>query len=474
MTAAPRNPETRALLAARDIVLRLTTLLRACGLYEADNAALRQASEALRSAVLSAIDGGVDVELAVRGDSLYVGGVRLRESLVASTSYQRCADVLRSAKVRTVHIDAEASARDLETFARLLADTARGTRRPEDLSVELNVRGVGGVAAEIGAVESEIAQDLDPERMAKRIYLRSIGVVKSVFHSLRKGDQLAARRVKRVVQDMIESLEIDPAYLMNLASLKNYDEYTFNHSVNTSVMAVALGRHVGLERRQLYALGQAGMLHDLGKLCLPIEILNKPGRLTPEERRVVEFHPIDGFVSIAAQMGVAADTLDVALVAYEHHVTEAGAGYPRRDEFRRKRLLSRIVSIVDCYDAMTSARVYRNQPVTPPETLAIMYNGGRSEFDPLLLRCFMNLMGVYPLGTAVVLSDGSIGLVVGGCPDFALRHFPTVRVLIDADGRRITPFDVDLAAGAKDTNPLVVTEAVSAGRFELSALEALL
>jgi HD-GYP domain-containing protein (c-di-GMP phosphodiesterase class II) len=244
--------------------------------------------------------------------------------------------------------------------------------------------------------------------------------------------------------------------------------------VNTGVLAVALGRHVGLERRQLYLLGQAGMLHDLGKLCLPISILNKPGRLTEEERAHVALHPTDGFVSIASQMGVGPDTLDLALAAYEHHVTETGKGYPPRDEPRRKRLLSRIVSIADCYDAMTSARVYRNEPITPPETLACMYAEGRGEFDPLLLRCFMNLMGVYPIGTAVMLTDGCVGFVVGASPDFALRHFPTVRVLLDADGQRIAPYVVDLSAGAKETNPLAVAEVVTASRFGLSALEVLL
>ena len=472
MTPA-RDIDTRVLEGGRDVVLRLTALLRACGLYEADNAALRAASEALRVAVGSALDGGAELELVVRGESLYIGGTRLRESLVASTAYQRVVDTLRRASVRSLRIDEDVTARELESFARLLAETAHGKRRPEDLAPELALR-AAGVSVDVGAGLRESTREDGPELVAKRIYLRSINVVKNVFHSIRQGDQMAARRVKRVVQEMIESLENDPGYLLNLSSLKNYDEYTFNHSVNTSVLAVALGRHIGLERRQLYALGQAGMLHDLGKLCLPIELLNKPTRLSPDERAVIESHPTDGFVSIATQMGVAPDTLDVALAAYEHHITESGKGYPPRAGTRRKRLLSRIVSIVDCYDAMTSARVYRGEPIPPPETLAHMYGGGRSEFDPLLLRCFMNLMGVLPIGTAVMLSDGCVGFVIGGNPEAELRHFPSVRVLIDADGRRRSPLVVDLAATAKDADALRVTEVVSPARYGISALESLI
>jgi HD-GYP domain-containing protein (c-di-GMP phosphodiesterase class II) len=474
VSAVTRSADSRGLEGARDFVVRLTALLRACGLYTSDNAALRAAAESLRSATLVALDGGAELELAVRGESLYVAGTRLRESLVASTAYQRVVEHLQRASVRALRIDESVTAPELETFARLLAETAHGKRRPENLAPELALRG-SAIAVEVGAPELESSRDLDAEVVAKRIYLRSISVVKHVFHSLREGDQLAARRVKRVVQEMIESLDADPGYLLNLASLKNYDEYTFNHSVNTGVLAVALGRHVGLERRQLYALGQAGMLHDLGKLCLPIELLNKRGRLSREERGVVELHPVDGFLSIAAQMGVSGDTLDVALAAYEHHITESGGGYPPRPAPPGKRLLSRIVSIVDCYDAMTSARVYRDEPIAPPQTLAYMYGAsGQSEFDPLLLRCFMNLMGVFPIGTPVMLSDGCVGLVVGGSPDNALRHFPIVRVMVDADGQRRTPVVVDLAATAKDADPLRVAQVVSAARFGISALEALL
>ena len=111
------------------------------------------------------------------------------------------------------------------------------------------------------------------------------------------------------------------------------------------------------------------MLHDLGKLCLPIAVLNKPGKLTAEERELVQQHPSDGFLSVAAQMGVSCDTLDVALAAYEHHMSEGELGYPARADGRRKRLISRIVSIVDCYDAMTSARVYRGEPISPRRQL---------------------------------------------------------------------------------------------------------
>ena len=218
--------------------------------------------------------------------------------------------------------------------------------------------------------------------------MRSIDAVRSISHELRSVDRISARRVKRVVQGMIDSMDGDPSILLNLATLKNYDEYTFNHSVNVSVQTIALGRHVGLTRQQLYTVGQAGMFHDLGKLCIPKDILTKPGRLTPEERRTMEGHTVEGFISVARKLGVSAETIDIALTAFEHDVNVDDTGYPRPAASRTKGLFSRIVSIVDRYDAMTTDRPYR-AAVSPQKALAILFHVQRQDHDYNLLKYFM-------------------------------------------------------------------------------------
>jgi HD-GYP domain-containing protein (c-di-GMP phosphodiesterase class II) len=465
--------DTRALLLGRDLIVRLAALLKVTCLYDADNAALRSVSCDLRASVEALVDEGGECEIAIHEDALFVGGRRIRESLVASSSYQRVVDLLRAAHVGVLSIEPDADPRHLEAFARLVLEVGRGVREPGELPVELGVRGLTGIAIS-AARDRQGPVRLNADQVAKRVYLRSISVVKTVFHEQRSRDRVSARRVKRVVQEMIESLDANPGYLLNLASLKNYDEYTFNHSVNVSVMAIALGRHVGLSRRQLYAIGQAGMLHDLGKLCIPKEILNKPGRLSPEEREIVNAHPVDGFISIATQLGVSSDSIPVALASYEHHVNEDGSGYPAAASARPKGLLSRIVSIVDRYDAMTSARVYRGHSIPPPRTLAIMYHRQRGHHDRLLLRYFMNLVGHYPLGTLVLLTDGSLGVVVEGAADPLLRRLPVVRVVTDQDGRRIPPVTVDLAAKAKESEPLGIAQVVDAAENGIDVMEYLI
>ena len=464
MSVHPRQDEARRHALGRDIVVRLAALGKSMGIYEADNAALRAISDGLRESIQECLDGGVELEITIKGESIFVAGLRVRESLVASTVYQRIVDLFRAAEVCRLCLDAQVTPHELEAMLRLLVEISQGQRRSTDLATELSIRNLDNVAIEQGVLEGLPLAELESDEVAKRVYLRSIGVVKTLFHETRTRDRIAARRVKRAVQEMIESIDVSPGYLLNLASLKNYDEYTFNHSVNVSVFAVALGRHVGLSRRQLYEVGQAGMLHDLGKLCIPKAVLNKPDALDERERAIIEQHPVDGFLSIATHMGVTEDTIPVALAAYEHHVGERGAGYPPRAVGRPKGLLGKIVSIVDCYDAMTSARVYRGYPISPPDTLAMMHEDGQGAFDPVLLRYLMNLMGCYPVGTVALLSDGSLAIVVGPATDPELQRFPAVKILRDESGRPVRPRLVDLAATAKDDEPLQIVEVLNAAQ----------
>jgi HD-GYP domain-containing protein (c-di-GMP phosphodiesterase class II) len=327
------------------------------------------------------------------------------------------------------------------------------------------VRGATQVEVILAGEETEDPADATPQELQRRIYLRSIGVLKGVFHEMRRKDRFSTRRVKRVVQEMIEKLELDPGYMLNLTSVKNYDEYTFNHSVNVGVLAIALGRSVGLSRRQLYVVGQAGMLHDIGKLCVPNEILNKPGALAPEERQRMQSHPVEGFLSIASKQGVSADTIAVTLAAYEHHLNPDGSGYPPPAAARSVGLLSRLVAIVDRYDAMTSARVYRSQPIPPPRALAMMYQAHAGAVDRTLLAYFMNMLGTYPIGTTVRLSDSSVGVVVSAADDPELWHLPSVRIVVDADGVQVDGDVVDLGADAKGSDSLRVVETLNAADY---------
>ncbi len=475
MTERPvSNRDLRKLELGREAILQLTSLFKTLRLYDRDNDAVRNVTERILQTVLEVAEGEGELQVAVRGGALFVDRLRIREGAVGASSYHQLIDLLRSLRMSSLSIDTEVRPSEIEVLGTVLLEAVEKHYTPEELVRELRVQGAVHVEIEFGDDDVDLSQEVDAEQVAKRVYLRSIGVLKGIFYEARSRNRINGRRVKRVVQEMMDSLDGDPGYLLNLTSVKNYDEYTFNHSVNVGILAVGLGRAIGLSRRQLYVLGQAGMLHDLGKLCVPKEILNKPGRLTPEERALIQSHPAEGFISIATKQGVTAETVAVALAAYEHHMNLDGSGYPAGASSRPIGLTSRLVAIVDRYDAMTSARIYRSKPIPPPKALSIMFNSQRSQVDQLLLRYFMNMVGHYPLGTAVRLSDMSVAIVVGAGSDPELRHLPVVKLVLDPGGQPASGDKLDLAALAKGGRPLNVVETLDAADYGIEVMDYIL
>jgi len=467
-----RRADIEEVKLGREIVSHWMGLMRAIHLYDRGNSAILS----LTSRILEAANGlrgdALDLEIGIRQDAIFLGGERLREGNVGSAGYHGFVDLLRRCGISVIAISEEAGPEDVELVASLIAEITKGERTANELVGELGLRGVSGIDVVAAEGPEELPDDQDPAVVAKRVYLRSIGVVKSVFQTMRSDGRINARMVKRVVQQMIES--VDNGCMLNLTSLKNYDEYTFNHSVNVSVLAIALGRAVGLSRDQQYVLGQAGMLHDIGKLCVAKEVLNKPGRLTPDERSMVENHPADGLVTIASRLGVSDESIPVALAAFQHHVNMDGTGYPVAATGAPVGLLSRVVSVVDRYDAMTSSRIYRPEPISPAKALAIMYHRNLEHYDPALLSHFMNLMGAFPMGTTVRLTDGSVAIVLRGNDDPNLRHLPIVRVILDPIGSPSEGEELDLAAGIKETDPLQIDEAVNPDDYGIELMDYLL
>ena len=470
MNETPEQVERETIRLGRDLVARWTGLFKALGLYDWRHSAVRAAAERVLVIVRELGDGG-PVHLAIRQDVIYLDGAQLKEGGASATAFQRLVGVLRAVRIKSFTTDPSADPVDLQVFGHLLLGVRDRGVTAEELLRELKVHGANSLEVTIDdAGEEEEVALLEGRDLQKRVYTHSIGVLKGVFHETREKDRMNSRRVKRVVQQMMESMDQDPGYAVSLTSVKNYDEYTFNHSVNVGVLAIALGRAIGLPRRELYIVGQAGMLHDLGKLCVPKEILNKPGPLTPEERTVIQRHPIEGFLSIASNQGVSAETVGVALGSYEHHLNVDGSGYPERSVVRPVSLLSRIVAIVDRYDAMTSVRVYHGG-MTPPKALSLLHHHWNDQVDQTLVRYFMNMLGTLPLGTLVRLSDASVAIVVGEGSVEDIRHFPVVRMIFDAQGHPAPEETIDLSLGSKEPEALQVIETLLPDDFGIEVMD---
>jgi HD-GYP domain-containing protein (c-di-GMP phosphodiesterase class II) len=247
------------------------------------------------------------------------------------------------------------------------------------------------------------------KKKATEIFKDAVDAVKELVQAVHLDKASNVRRMNAVVQTMVDHVLDNRDALMGLTSLKMYDEYTFAHSVNTSILAVSLGTYLSFDKPQIAALGVAGLMHDIGKVNVPHEIINKPGKLTDEEWEQVKRHPIEGALLLSEIPGVS----KLAIVAaFEHHQHGAAHGYPPVDGALHQHPFSQIIALADAYEALTAARVYYSVQMPPDNAIRILLTKSGTAFNPILVKAFVNMIGIFPIGTLLKLDTGEIGLVV--------------------------------------------------------------
>lgn len=245
------------------------------------------------------------------------------------------------------------------------------------------------------------------EPISEQTRMQAVTSLKDTMETFRSTGSADLRQLSKIVDDIIDEISSNPDVLVSMVDIKCHDGYTFGHSVNVCVLSVMLGLEKGLNKFDVRDLGQGAILHDVGKLFIPDEILNKSGPLTDEEFEVVRCHTKDGFDVLRQKRDI---SLFSAHVAYQHHERLDGSGYPRRlvgDDIHQ---FAKLVAIVDSYDAMTSDRVYRSA-LTPYEAVSILVRETR-KYDRDLVGRFLKLVAVYPIGSVVRLSSGDVCTVV--------------------------------------------------------------
>lgn len=250
---------------------------------------------------------------------------------------------------------------------------------------------------------------------------------------------------RRMIQTLFDHIVENVPFLYGMTSIKNHDEYTLNHSLNVCILALGLGRRLGLERKELVELGLSAFFHDVGKLDIPLEILNKPGKLDENERQVIETHPYKGVQKLLQLPQMKGLPLQALHVAMEHHCREDERGYPRYRKKKNISLFSKIVKIVDYYDAITTSRPYRKKTFTPAEAVNLMMDKAGKEFDPILLKVFASMVTACPVGTLVLLDTGEMGVVYETKTEPTLFLRPKVKLITDAQGHKLDGPVVDLA-----------------------------
>lgn len=249
------------------------------------------------------------------------------------------------------------------------------------------------------------AQEMD---RAAAICRRSKQAVISMFEEARMGNTVEVGGAKLLVEEIADSVSRNPGALISLARLKTADDYTYLHSVAVCAMMVALAKQLGLDETQTRAAGLAGLLHDLGKAVMPMDVLNKPGKLTDAEFSIIKSHPVEGHKMLLG--GVNVDPVAIEVCLY-HHEKMDGSGYPDGLKGDQISLWARMGAVCDVYDAITSDRPYKSG-WDPALSLRKMAEWTKGHFDPKVFQAFVKAMGIYPVGSLVRLSSGRIGVVM--------------------------------------------------------------
>lgn len=243
---------------------------------------------------------------------------------------------------------------------------------------------------------------------ARAILAEGKTAVTSMFGEIRMGNAINVSEVGPLVDEISNSIARNPEAFLNLARLKNVDDYTYLHSVAVSGLMIALGKQLGLDGQDLKDAGIAGLLHDVGKALIPNEVLNKPGKLTDEEFAIIKDHPRKGWEVLKIAEGANDMALDVCL---HHHERVDGTGYPERISGEKLTLFARMGAVCDVYDALTSNRCYKNG-WEPVETIRKMAEWRNGHFDEKIFQAFVKTIGIYPSGTLVKLKSGRLAIVI--------------------------------------------------------------
>ena len=275
---------------------------------------------------------------------------------------------------------------------------------------------------------------------AAKICAQSKRAVVSMFQEARMGKAVDTAAAQRLVEEISDSVSRNPGALISLARLKTADDYTYMHSVAVCALMVALARQLGLSDEETRSAGVAGLMHDLGKAAMPMDVLNKPGKLTDAEFAIIKRHPEAGYQMLLQGSGVNEMALDVCL---HHHEKTDGSGYPKRLKDAEISLYAKMGAVCDVYDAITSNRPYKTG-WDPAESLRKMAEWANGHFDPKVFQAFVKSLGIYPIGSLVLLSSGRLGIVVEQSQKSLLA--PHVKVFFSTKANaRIRPEIVDLS-----------------------------
>jgi putative nucleotidyltransferase with HDIG domain len=463
-----------------EFITRFYRLFKATTLYDRKNVILDRLTQECLEVVNGIIQSEGGLLLRIVRDHFFFNTIRIivrpDQYLIFKAFWQE----MGRRRIGEIEFSEKVDGEHLKDLAYFLSDLEENNES-NCLYVKkrLEIRKIQSI--EVGEWESFKDEDLsidseDQKKYSKDVYFRSIGLVKEVVESIHHQKALNIRKAKRLMQNAVNAIRQDDATLLGLANIKNYDEDTFNHSVNVAIYAIALGQRIGISKKHLSHLGMAGLFHDMGKAKIPGEILNKTGKLSPEEWSVMRSHPVIGTELILRMKEWGELSTRMIEGAFEHHLRYDLTGYPKLVRKKKISLFGRIVAIADFYDALVRPRVYHRFPYVSEKILGIMVERSGKDFDPAIVKVFINMIGVFPLGTLTLLNTHEMGIVTQIQEDTELIDHPKVCLIYYSDGeyRKGKVVDLREADGASGDFKRSIVRTLDPNEYNINVAEFLI
>jgi HD-GYP domain-containing protein (c-di-GMP phosphodiesterase class II) len=422
----------------RSLLLALYSALRSLKMYPLENATVQKTLDDLNVSAQALLKAEIELEIRLAGDFIFVNATRLRVELDNYASFSHILAVFRAFEIGVVHIRSGMERREWQVFLSLLLSLSQQgevDERLEELQNRLDAAKVANL--ELERAQAEGGSSEESRHQAKRVYAEGVAVTRDVIAGVRLGRGPRLKRVKRAVQQVVDQVLNNEMSMVGMTTVRDYDEYTFTHSVNVCIFSVALGKKLGFSKVQLYDLGMTALLHDVGKARVPAEILNKTGGLEEREWKFIQQHPWMGALTLFGMRAYEEIPYRSILVAHEHHMKMDLTGYPKTIRPRTLGMFSRIVSVADGFDAATTRRVYNTTAIEPDQVLKEMWDNPKRGYDAVVVKALINLIGIYPVGTCVILDTLEVGIVAAPNPDGQQLNRPLVRIAVDVDGSTV-------------------------------------
>jgi HD-GYP domain-containing protein (c-di-GMP phosphodiesterase class II) len=441
---------------SRDALQQLAVLLRNSYLHDLGNQVFEEPLARAEEVLARLLHGEGEFRLERGGEEFFANGVRLRMEIRTLHAYKYVLNELQKRDIGGIAFKAVPRAGSLVALLEILSKHRAADSDDESSPLLVNV--VNKELAERAIAEIQLLELREeppgddevkaPDRRDRAVnaYQQALDFIRDAMLSADSPAQVNLRKAKRTVQKLVDlSYEEGGGFsLAGMASIKQHDDYTFNHMVNVCVLAIAFGQRLGLRRQDLAQLGLCALYHDMGKLHIPLEVLNANTNLSEKEWAVMGNHTVFAARTLFPLIETDRGTVNRILTALQHHLRYDGAGYPRLRIRTTQSLYARITAIVDTFDAMTTKRIYQRQYL-PDEAIALLHRFAGERYDPLLVKAFINCMGIYPIGSTVALSTGELAVVVESNPDPDRIHQPKVRIVTDVAQQSVSAQFADLS-----------------------------